>query len=128
MKKISIIVLLFFYLCGTTHLHEIFKLPLLIDHFVEHSQSNKNLTFWEFLDDHYAKQNDGISSDDDKDMKLPFKSHQDCVNYIVAFSMVPNTPNFFEPIYTNPVNFLDYNSAILSSSFLDNIWQPPKFS
>jgi hypothetical protein len=102
------------------------KLPVLVEHFIEHKEKDKNLSLLEFLSNHYA-QDDDHDGDEDKEMKLPFKSHDGCINTnIIAF-----IPNNFEglstkPTYTESKTYSIYNEEFLQSAFLSSIWQPPR--
>ena len=103
-------------------------MPLLIEHFMEHQEENSNMTLWKFLYVHYAS-GDVKDADYDKDMKLPFKSHENCV---MAIS------NIFLPLsgqisISQPAAFLQKKNFVrkdrfINSSFLSNIWQPPRIS
>jgi hypothetical protein len=53
-------------------------MPLLVEHFIEHRQENSHLNVWQFLYMHYAM-GDVHDADHAKDVKLPFKSHDNCV-------------------------------------------------
>jgi hypothetical protein len=50
-------------------MHEMFRLPVLVEHFTEHKKLVGDISFWEFLVMHY---NTNVSHDAD-DNKLPFK-------------------------------------------------------
>ena len=99
---------------------------MLVEHFMEHRQENKDLSFIAFLDIHYAH-GSPKDADYDKDMKLPFKSIAN--SNIASISFCSPIPYFKE----NPVfyfagdknQFPDY-SFTYSSAYLSAIWQPPK--
>jgi hypothetical protein len=61
------------YLLSSTPISELLKLPTLVEHYVETKKKTKDITIFVFLEMHYIQ---GIAKDDDneKDMKLPFKS------------------------------------------------------
>ena len=125
MKKLFAISFLLIYLFPTTELHQLLKAPLLIEHFIEHREENKDITLWQFLYAHYAM-GDVKDSDYDKDMKLPFKTHSNCVS---SFSNVylPSAKVSIE----KPIEFLQEKrfttkDQFLLPSHLSNIWQPPK--
>ncbi len=126
MKKLFIIFVLFIYLSANTQLHEVFKLPTLIEHFIEHNQANPSLSFFDFLHMHYANGNVKYA-DYDKDMQLPFKSHHECDNFVTVFSLLPNNPQIIQPVYFHKTLFCEYNHILISSAALEAIWQPPKF-
>ncbi len=117
------------YSFSTTELHQLLKLPFLIEHFFEHKEQTQSITIWEFLSLHYAHHSDQ-DNDDEQDRKLPFKSHDYC-GFALAIAEVPKTESpefknqerllFFEP---NRYQLSDEPSR--SSSILDSIWQPPR--
>lgn len=126
MKKTFAIFLLSIYVISLTELHQFVKLPVLVEHFIEHKQLNSDLSLWQFLDMHYAH-GDVKDADYDKDMKLPFKSHDGCVNtLVIAF-----IPNSFEdlntkPAYTDYKSYSTFSENFLEAAYLASIWQPPK--
>lgn len=100
-------------------------MPLLVEHFIEHRQENSHLTLWHFLYMHYAM-DDVKDADYAKDMKLPFKSHDNCVALIINVYLPSQNV-----IITKPVQFIENQhfktqEPFLQSTFLSNIWQPPK--
>lgn len=111
---------------STTQLSELLKLPILIEHYMEHKQKNKDLSFVGFLEMHYAHSS---PHDDDyeKDMKLPFKTVT--ISNIVSISFCLPIPQFKQNqiVYfkTDKQQFSDY-SFTYSSAFLSSIWQPPR--
>jgi hypothetical protein len=101
-------------------------MPMIFQHFVEHRQADKNISFVKFLDMHYMH---GSPKDKDynKDMQLPFKSSGDFI-YVLASEFVPLNQSFS---LTIPVVMVaDKKVAIdqndLLPSYLASIWQPPK--
>jgi len=127
LKKIIAISLLSLYLFSTTELSQLLKVPFLIEHFAEHRDENKHLNLWQFLYLHYAVSH-GVDADHHADMQLPFKTHHNCVasfsNVIVPKQKVFITKPVFgiEDLAVNP------DDSYISSNFLSNIWQPPRFS
>lgn len=69
MKRFLAISLLVLYINSNTEMHEVFRLPVLVEHFTEHKQLVGDISFWDFLVMHY---NTNVSHDAD-DNKLPFK-------------------------------------------------------
>jgi hypothetical protein len=127
LKKAIPIFFLAIYLLSTTQLIELLKLPILFEHYREHSQINKNLSIIAFLDIHYA-QPTIIDDDYDKDMQLPFKS-LDCFSNPLAFyfnqvQLLGLSPKVQ---YTSSTSSFNSNQFFCSSAFLSTIWQPPKF-
>ena len=128
MKKFFAISFLFIYLFSTTKLHQLLKAPLLIEHFIEHREENQGITIWQFLYIHYAM-GDIMDADYEKDMRLPFKSHDTCVSVVSNF--VVSLPETFSVPQLKPIleeqNF-STKDKFLHTSFLSNIWQPPRTS
>lgn len=126
MRKLIAISILSVYLFSTTELNQLLKLPFLVKHFYEHKGQKSSLTLIEFLHMHYAN-GDVKDADYDKDMKLPFKSHDGCINT----SITPFLHHFFtaeinRPVYIHTNNFTLHDEAGLDFFFLSNIWQPPR--
>ena len=127
MRKLIPILFLSIYLVSVTELHELFKLPQLVEHFMEHKSEDNKTTFLDFLVMHYSD-SDHANQDGPEDTKLPFKSHHDCVNLVntgfVAFH------SFCLVVKSTPIESKVYNthsSDFISSAYLSSIWQPPKF-
>jgi len=100
-------------------------MPLLVEHFIEHKHENKDITFYQFLYMHYAM---GCVRDADyaKDMKLPFKTHDNCLASIINVYLPSQ-----KVVITKPVQFIENQhfktqEPSLQSTFLSNIWQPPR--
>lgn len=100
-------------------------MPLLIEHFIEHKEENSHLTLSQFLYMHYAM-GDVKDADYEKDMKLPFKTHDNCVASIINVYLpsqkvaITKPFRFLEKKYSKP------QQQSLKSTFLSNIWQPPR--
>jgi len=116
------------YLLTATEFNELFKIPMMVEHFVEHNEGNKQISFWDFLCIHYAN-NAVKDADFDDDMKLPFKSksHFETTNSINSICFNFN----FEVNHLIP--FVEKSYIISSEQFnntsaINSIWQPPKFS
>jgi hypothetical protein len=126
LKKFLSIFLLSIYLISITELSQLIKLPLLIEHFSEHKQKDGHMSLWKFLHIHYS-QNKLNDVDYEKDMKLPFKSHDGCINSIVSESVI--TSYYFlyaKPVFSHSNSYSSYTEQFLTSAYLTSIWQPPK--
>jgi hypothetical protein len=126
LKKLIPILFLFIFLVSVTELHEFFKLPQLVEHFIEHKSEDNKITLIDFLVMHYSDSNHA-NSDKSKDMQLPFKSHNKCESITnIGFNSFHTIQISLksEPI---EINFYNIDSiAYLSSAYLSSIWQPPK--
>ena len=100
MKNRFYIFLISLFFISSTQLKELLKLPVLINHYMEHLDENSNLSVYDFLKIHYA---DGVKYDEDYnvDMKLPFKN-------IVSNNIVFN--NYFKA--TDEFNLSNFSIKI----------------
>ncbi len=71
-KKALAYILLFLLAADVTELHQLFKLPILFQHFSEHKERNTQVGFVDYLAMHYWG-DDMDDDDNDRDMQLPFK-------------------------------------------------------
>ncbi len=127
MKRFIAIFFLMVYVISLTEFNQLVKLPVLVEHFKEHKSKNKELTLLKFLAMHYAAE-ETQDADHDTDMKLPFKSHEGCLNAMIEVYVPSNSiHDFIKPVPTQIKTYFPYNESYLSSSFLSSIWQPPKF-
>lgn len=127
MRRLFSILFIFIYLFSVLEIHEYFKVPALVEHFTEHKQEDKSMTLWKFLSIHYSHE-DVKDADYDKDMKLPFKSIDNC-NATTIVTLLPDNKFTFENVFIRisnrrTTNFYNHFSGIAS---LNSIWQPPKF-
>ena len=125
MKKLISILLLSLYLVSTTELYQFLKVPVLIEHYLEHKEQNPKLTIGSFFKIHYD--NPVKDSDYTTDQKLPFVSHE--AHFIIVCT--PATPFTFQifgkesnPIIKSKQTF--YKSIFYNKDILNSIWQPPK--
>ncbi|MDO8998633.1 MAG: hypothetical protein Q7W45_02630 [Bacteroidota bacterium] len=126
MKRFLAISLLSFYILSITELNQLVKLPLLFEHYNEHKEKDSKITLLEFLSKHYAEDEDN-DGDEDKEMKLPFKSHDGCINNISNAFVSNNFEGLFiKPNYSKNKPYYIYTEQFLTSTFLSSIWQPPK--
>lgn len=116
------------YLLTATELNELFKLPMMVEHFKEHNEGDKQISIWDFLCVHYSSKM-AKDADMEDDMKLPFKSksHFETTNSINSICFNFN----FEVNHLIP--FVEKSYVISSEQFnntstINTIWQPPKFS
>jgi len=126
-KRFFAIFFLLVYVISLTEFNQLVKLPILVEHFKEHKSKNKELTLLKFLSMHYAAE-ETQDADHDTDMKLPFKSHEGCLNAMLEVYVPSNTGDVFvKPVPSNIHTYFPYKESFINSSFLSSIWQPPKF-
>ena len=98
----------------------------MFQHFREHQQGDRAISFLKFLNMHYMH---GSPKDKDysKDMKLPFKTSGDFVS-VLANEFVPDNIQYS---ILAPEKILTVNTVVIQEndilpSYLSSIWQPPK--
>jgi hypothetical protein len=106
-----------------TEAGQVFKFPLLIEHYIDHNEGEMKTSFLGFLKSHYVNdhQSDG---DEEKDNNLPFK-HSDYqlsfLSFIPPFSCEIKTQalllNTIYPLYIQPYRLKDP---------LSDIFHPPR--
>ncbi len=126
MKKIIAISLLSIHLIATTELYQLLKLPILVEHLIEHKLQDNNITIFEFLSMHYALE-DIRDADYERDMQLPFKTH----NHLNQVDCNASLPQYYVYVVAIPDIMHQqktpfYNSFFINSVYLSSIWQPPK--
>jgi hypothetical protein len=103
-----------------TPLGQVLKLPLLIEHFVEHKKES-GISLMAFLVEHYSSEHN--DADRTEDEKLPFKA---IVEPCVGFAIVPNSvkPELISEGEI-PVQNILHDSYILQQH-LSSIFHPPR--
>jgi len=127
MKRFFSILLLIGFLSSTTELHELLKLPHLVYHFFEHRSENSETSLVHFLQIHFSKEYKNHQEDNHDNGCLPFQGeHQHPVqllhfldNKYTDFRLIPQS-NAVKNLYCRP--------SSPTSTYLANIWQPPKVS
>ncbi|MTG97517.1 hypothetical protein [Myroides albus] len=112
------------FLVSTTEFGQLLKVPLLIEHYVEHKTNNPNLTMWGFLQIHYSESHK--EEGDPVDEKLPFVTH----HFVSIIGIVTPTPVLkIERIRFNTIHdkIHAFDEDEVESSYLSSIWQPPKY-
>lgn len=123
MKRFLAISLLLLYINSYTEFHEALRLPILLEHFAEHRQQVKDMSFWEFLAMHYKTD----VSHDDQDNNLPFKDIHH--SFTVPAMALPIQKIVLEEtvVLTEISHSSTYTEVCIASSPSD-IFQPPRHS
>jgi len=126
LKKAISIFFFFLYLLSVTEAHQLLKIPIIFQHFAEHSSADNNINFLQFLGMHYFN-GDPKDGDYERDMKLPFKTSSDCVISVVSVT-VPDTYFIISPIEMPSAKneFFNRDDFFTPREILCNIFQPPK--
>lgn len=112
-------------LFGQTELHQLARLPHLVHHYLDHQAEEPGTTVVGFLVMHYFS---GNVHDEDfgQDERLPFRSHDEHINFNVAQDLfhAPLTSIAFHypSLPLDPV----HPEAALSLGERTDVWQPPK--
>jgi hypothetical protein len=123
LKRFLALSLLVLYINSYTELHETLRLPVLLEHYAEHKQHMKDMSFWEFLVMHYKTD----TSHDDQDNRLPFKDKGHSFTAPVMalpfqkIALIETTPS------TEVSHSSTYTEAYVASH-LSDIFQPPRHS
>lgn len=128
MTKLISILFLSIYLFSVVQVNELFKIPIVFEHYEEHQQVEPKISVWKFICIHYMY-GDVYDNDYRMDMKLPFKS--DSANSLYSFVFCFLNQNYtlsskFILIEYKKQNFKYAFSFI--SSYLSFIWQPPQIN
>lgn len=117
-------ILIFLYITTSTQFCQLYKLPVLISHFIEHDTGGDFIHEMKvFLVHHYG----GHEVDDDweTDQKLPFvKIETIHIDFFYSPIILFDVLHLDKEISTNSIK--SFNEDFLYSHYLDSIWQPPK--
>lgn len=127
MKKLATILLLFIFLSANTEFGELFRLPLLVQHYFEHRNEDAKISFAEFIEKHYNEANNHASSNTEH-QKLPFKSHEAGCSQTIFVDQIFASFNFQQKIEVETKLEIIATSDFHNSPHLSRIWQPPKHS
>ena len=124
MKKWVSILLLSLYLLSTTELNQLLKLPVLIEHYVEHKYLKPEIPLVSVFKMHYD--HPVKDADYKTDRKLPFIIHS---TLSLVFTL--NTNFSFEISgsdhkYYRIQNIPSLDENLYIKGYLHSIWQPPR--
>ena len=127
LKRVISILFLSAYLFSFTELHQLLKLPVLIEHFQEHRQEESSISLWSFLKMHYLEKI-VVDKDYQRDQQLPLRDADcgmmtvsnlyECQQSAVEISLPAESPREF--------NFYDEISKPRFAAY--DIFQPPRIS
>ena len=123
MKHLLAISLIVLYVNSNTEFHELFRLPVLVEHFTEHKKLVGDISFWEFLVMHYKTN----TSHDSDDSRLPFKdpahSFTSSTLAIPIHKIILSETQFIAEVS----HLSSYNESFIASH-LSDIFQPPRLA
>ncbi|WP_298300314.1 hypothetical protein [Hydrotalea sp.] len=129
MKKIATIFLMLIFLFGSTEAYQLLKLPLLVQHYIQHRSEDPGISFIAFLKIHYNKK---LVIDDDwqQDQQLPFKTQQSANAFMFGFVSMPSHPisvQCIPPPFVQKTFRIEKNPEY-SFTLLQDIFQPPRLA
>lgn len=127
MRRFSIILVLGVYLTSFSEFHQFLKIPVLVQHFIEHRQEDPSISFLQFLSIHY---NGKFTRDDDyqRDSQLPFRT-MECMVYAVPIVEWHHLELNMAPHHTLvEKDYILTNDSNLSTVDPADIFQPPRMA
>ncbi|WP_114759532.1 hypothetical protein [Flavobacterium sp. AG291] len=124
MKKLCVYILIFLVNLNTSFFEELLKVPVLVQHFMEHQQRNADIGFGEFLAQHYGSRNTK-DNDEDRDMQLPYKKldHHDVTHFVFLPNRFYSSSVRITPM-DSPVDN-HYKNNFLHNPHLGALFRPP---
>lgn len=115
------------FLTAYTAVGQIFRVPTLIHHFLEHvAQEDSSLK--KFLLEHYAQEINHADDQHGDHTKLPFKNIDKLNLQSIACSIYPQLPEFvWFPAILIPLKY-SLPTQDYSNAYLQSIWQPPRLA
>ena len=113
-------------LFSQTELHQVLKLPVLVQHYFEHKAENKNITLGGFIVLHYFSGNP-VDDDYARDMQLPFKT-SDCIQAITSIVIPEQIVISNEPLLVSTTPFFKVQNDWIPSNYIADIFRPPQFA
>lgn len=125
MKRKIAIALTFVYLFTATELHQLWKLPIFISHFIEHRQESPDITLVDFITLHYFSGN-VRDADYARDEQLPFRGNSECMIGTIS-SIVPSTATIsYQSNILYLISLAPDTQDGKPSNPQASIWQPPR--
>lgn len=125
MKRTIAIFFLFTFLSANTLFGEVIKLPALIQHYMEHEDLQSDISFIDFLKEHYTNPGSHPDIPQHHHDNLPLKTinihSASVVSPISTFNVVSTV--FIE---SNQSAIPLYQEGNFINNYLSQIWQPPR--
>lgn len=106
-------------------LHDVAKLPYLIDHFNQHKSKASEFSFSEFFDLHYGNQAEAHDKEEkEKHKGLPFKAPDHTSIHSTVFLTEYESPSL--EVGATEVTYTNCYQPNSSSEYHPSIFQPPR--
>lgn len=126
-KRTVAIFFMSIYMLSFSELHQFLRMPVLIQHFVEHRQQDPSISLLAFLNEHYIHQ---YVHDEDyqRDQQLPFRHSDCCVTYTSICCECPATTVIECAVRTTETKneFILHDEDNHSLLSVADIFQPPR--
>lgn len=120
MKAVAVIFLVTLMASAQTPAGQLFKLPLLIEHFIKH-QNQKSLSLLAFLEEHYISEH--RDADMPEDERLPFKT---IILFTMGSAIVPEVVKAGFCDFTTAEKKVILPQVYSSQQHLSSIFHPPR--
>ncbi len=125
-RNLIAILFLSILISSNSELHQLFKIPILISHFIEHKKEDRSISFIAFLKMHYKTVSEK-DKDYDRDMQLPFKA--DNCNFVgMTFYHHKTSIEINNKEQLVDKQHRCFDDQFISSQVLNSIWQPPRLA
>lgn len=121
MRRLTAIGMLVLHLGLFTEMDELMRLPLLVEHFIEHQELVPEMSFLQFLAMHYKTD----VAHDSTDMELPFKRCEQSVTS-TSFTFPEQKIELTMGDPSRMPEFSSHYVSIIPSTGLTEIFQPPR--
>ncbi len=124
-KAIGILLVNVTLLGSMLDLHDLAKLPRLIEHYHQHKTKTIDVSFIDFLNLHYGSEAEKHDQEEhEKHQDLPFKTSDCTFTHTIII-----LPLFKAPEITSlesVVRYSNFYHSTFSSEFSQSVWQPPR--
>lgn len=135
LRKTIAIAFLFIFLCANTELGQLFKLPNLLHHFLEHHDDlndkhyneDQDISFLDFIAMHYGNNSHHADQEKHDHENLPFKTLNTSVTLLLAIEN-PQLISFSKPKTFAVTQTVPFRQEFYTSDVFASIWLPPKLS
>jgi hypothetical protein len=128
-KKAVAIFFVSIYMLSFSELHQFLRMPVLIQHFIEHRHQDPAISLLSFLNLHYIHQ---YVKDDDyqRDNQLPFRHTDCCVTYTTICCECPGNTVIEMPVRTTETRneYILHDEDNHSLLSVADIFQPPRLA
>ena len=123
MRKAIAIFFLFLFTASFTEAGQLWKLPLLVKHYITHRNNDNTLSIATFSEQHYLEDHHS-DGDEQQDNQLPFKTYT--VNTTAAPFLLTAAPVLLQPVAGTTTVLGIPQTPFVLSSHLFGIFHPPR--